>query len=340
MQRERVEREMEDIEDYSSDDLRRHMGARVPLVHDSASAIAVHGSENGARDEEDIQDEPERVAESSSPPARPLAIVSAARRAGRSATETSGAGAARSTVTLRPASTSGPSTSRAIVPARREQRQRRASANSDLLPPEGDFNTDDSLSDGHSSSEETQTQAQPAQRRSIQRALETSRAPTGPVRERRRQGIAARAMGPARHWRQMQLAAPGMGGAAAVEQRPALAAGPAAMHGAHGMRDASVGALDTGTAASNEEADANVAAEAPTSRRVKARKHPKKSNLVCPQCRTRVVIPPFPIFMLRELSDAAQVHANGRRLASVERERGEDVLEDTTWGELFPRAAA
>jgi hypothetical protein len=44
--------------------------------------------------------------------------------------------------------------------------------------------------------------------------------------------------------------------------------------------------------------------------------------------------------MLRELSDAAQVHANGRRLASVERERGEDVLDDTTWGGLFPLAAA
>jgi hypothetical protein len=81
------------------------------------------------------------------------------------------------------------------------------------------------------------------------------------------------------------------------------------------------------------------ATPAPPNRRIPARKHPNRRNLTCPQCRVKIVIPPFPIFIIRELANVMRAHDAGRRQASMERENERDVMSDPTWGGLFPRNA-
>jgi hypothetical protein len=53
-----------------------------------------------------------------------------------------------------------------------------------------------------------------------------------------------------------------------------------------------------------------------------------------------VIIPPFPVFMIRDLNELLGVHHHGRRASSLERERESNLMEDVTWGGLFPRAAS
>jgi hypothetical protein len=44
--------------------------------------------------------------------------------------------------------------------------------------------------------------------------------------------------------------------------------------------------------------------------------------------------------MLRDLNELLGVHHHGRRASSLERERESNLMEDVTWGGLFPRAAS
>lgn len=73
--------------------------------------------------------------------------------------------------------------------------------------------------------------------------------------------------------------------------------------------------------------------------RVPALDRPRRKNLVCPQCRSRVSIPPFPVFILRDLTDLLASHTDGRRAQSMQTERQNANIGDDTWGGLFPRAA-
>lgn len=71
--------------------------------------------------------------------------------------------------------------------------------------------------------------------------------------------------------------------------------------------------------------------------RVPALARPRRKNLVCPQCRTPVSIPPFPIFALRGVSDLLAAQTTGRRAQSIEAEREGNSIVDETWGGLFSR---
>lgn len=89
-------------------------------------------------------------------------------------------------------------------------------------------------------------------------------------------------------------------------------------------------------------ANAGNARQAPTpgrQGRVPPAKRPRRKNLVCPQCRSRVSLPPFPVFAIRSMSDLLAAHTTGRRHESVEAERENNTAIDVTWGGLFPRAA-
>lgn len=76
-------------------------------------------------------------------------------------------------------------------------------------------------------------------------------------------------------------------------------------------------------------------------RRVPALAQPRKRNLVCPQCRTHVALPPFPVFMVRDLVDVVGQHVRRGRAPSHDNNADDaSPMEDITWGGLFPRAAS
>jgi hypothetical protein len=185
-----------------------------------------------------------------------------------------------------------------------DQRNRGASENSDLISVEDDYNTDDSLSD--SSGEESDTPPPVTVRGGIR--IQTTRGEN-----------VARA-------RVAHSAAPT--GLAATEDVSGFAvdAEPIATAPIPPVPAPTVPAEDT-------------AATPGASRRVPLLQRPRRRNLVCPQCRSRISLPPFPIFVLRGVSDLLSAHAGERRSQSVEAEREGDNIVDNTWGGLFPRAA-
>lgn len=74
-------------------------------------------------------------------------------------------------------------------------------------------------------------------------------------------------------------------------------------------------------------------------RRIPARQRAKRRNLVCPQCRARVSVPPHPIFVVREIADVLNRHVHGRRAESLALDTIQDAGVDETWGGLFSAAA-
>lgn len=80
-------------------------------------------------------------------------------------------------------------------------------------------------------------------------------------------------------------------------------------------------------------------ANPPHPRRIAALPRPNRLNLQCPQCRTKVRMPPFPIFAVKDAVDAIRTHKAARG-ESVEPTRHDDVISDVTWGGIFPRTAS
>lgn len=69
--------------------------------------------------------------------------------------------------------------------------------------------------------------------------------------------------------------------------------------------------------------------------RVPALERPRRKNLVCPQCRSHIALPPFPVFALRGVTDLLAAQTAGRRAQSIEAEREGNNIVDGTWGGLF-----
>lgn len=191
----------------------------------------------------------------------------------------------------------------------REQPSRSSSENSDLVALSDDYNTDDSLS-----STSVSRSPSPVQVRSGAR-----------IRTTRGQQVA-----------QQRLAnsnPPPPPPSPPVQADTAEDTAPVDQERAR----SSSSIVITGTSAAPPETAAVTTTG--TSSRVPALRRPRRLNLVCPQCRSRISIPPFPIFAIRGVSELLATQTNSRRAGSADAGRESNSIVDPTWGGLFPRAA-
>lgn len=189
-----------------------------------------------------------------------------------------------------------------------------ARASNDVITVEDDYNTDDPLDDSDSYSERSSS---PVQVRSGARIQTTRGQQVGAARAAARLRLA-----PAR----------GESVPAVTEEMGIRHDGPEVGANTQNSRpaDSEIHSAEKSTS------------EVPTagsSRRVPPLARPRRKNLVCPQCRSRVSLPPFPIFVLRGVADLLSAQTEGRRAQSMEAEREHNTIIDATWGGLFPRAA-